>query len=242
MIDWTKFMDVYWCYRDQQCKDDVMNNPVHFLRPMRYFMFDPTWSMVQEFLQNNSTKYYYEKLMIFEDWEDYNPILTPERVPVEHTKPEFFVIPKERRGDRFNLTHEFENLSEVNHKKIRISVGDHSDYMKTLTIPIIEPGISHGWHISIRRMDDPETPIGHNKYDYFLAEKELLWLRHDESWSSASHRGSTVMGLPHCISDTFNWLQLDEYWWARCPGKDKNEQAQSGMTKEFLEKLGVTDP
>lgn len=30
--------------------------------------------------------------------------------------------------------------------------------------------------------------------------------------------------------------------WVRCPAKVNNDRAQNGMTKEFLEMLGVTDP
>ena len=53
----------------------------------------------------NTTNYFYEKLMIFDEWEDYHPIITPERVrtPVEATL-EFFSLSKEKRYARLNYT------------------------------------------------------------------------------------------------------------------------------------------
>lgn len=48
--------------------------------------------------------------MIFEDWEEFFPIIKPERVgtPIEATL-EFFAIPKEKRDRRLNFTDEFED-------------------------------------------------------------------------------------------------------------------------------------
>ena len=37
-------------------------------------------------------------------------------------------------------------------------------------------------------------------------------------------------------------LKQDELMWVRCPAMVNNDRAQNGMTKEFLEMLGVTDP
>lgn len=51
MEDWVKFMDTHLCDRPgSQCDPDAVNKPVHFLRPVQFFLFDPTWAMVQEFL------------------------------------------------------------------------------------------------------------------------------------------------------------------------------------------------
>jgi hypothetical protein len=51
---------------------------IHFLRPMNYFLFDPAWTMISRFLETNDTKLFYERLLIFEDWSEHNPIITKE--------------------------------------------------------------------------------------------------------------------------------------------------------------------
>ena len=47
MEDWVRFMDTHLCDRpDSHCDPDAHSKPVHFLRPMQFFLFDPTWAMV----------------------------------------------------------------------------------------------------------------------------------------------------------------------------------------------------
>ena len=61
--------------------------------------------MVQELLEKNTTNYYNEKLMMFEDFDEFLPIITPERVktPIEATL-DFFKIPKDKRNISLNFT------------------------------------------------------------------------------------------------------------------------------------------
>jgi len=72
---------------------------------MAYFIFEPTWAMVQEFITHDTTNYFTEKIMIFDDWEEHFPIITPEKVktPIEATV-KFFSIPVERRNIKLNYT------------------------------------------------------------------------------------------------------------------------------------------
>ena len=84
MDDWVTFMDQLQCdhkfpdefsIENSKCKEEVAAKEIHFLRPINYFLFDPTWSMVREFLQYNSTALYMERLLVFDDWSEYNPII-----------------------------------------------------------------------------------------------------------------------------------------------------------------------
>ena len=111
MEDWVRFMDSHLCDREEsKCDPDAYSKPVHFLRPMQFYLFDPTWGMVQEFLHKNTTNYYYEKLMIFEDFDDFFPIITKDRFenPADFSL-DFFAIPKEKRDRPLRFTDEFED-------------------------------------------------------------------------------------------------------------------------------------
>lgn len=104
--DWIKFMDREFCKKNpgsQQC--ETYHKFVEIDRAMRYFLFDPTWVMVQEFFEKGTTKHFFEKLMIFDDWSDHLPLITKNKVrnPRE-AQIEFFSTPKERRGLRLNYT------------------------------------------------------------------------------------------------------------------------------------------
>jgi hypothetical protein len=182
--------------------------------------------------------------MIFEDWEDSFPIINPERVatPIEATV-EFFAIPKDKRNHRLNYTDEFEDLSQITHKKIKRSVWEFSNEIKKHTnLNFLNvPNIARGIQISVRELSNQDKILGHNKYDYYLPKRELLWTRFDKKWQEALDNGETLAGLPECIFMTFEWLTLDELQWVRCPAKDKNSNALKGMSREFLEKLGITD-
>jgi len=127
MHDWVNFMDTYLCdYEDAQCGRDL-SAPVHPERIIQFFIFDPSWAMIQEFIQKNTTNYFYEKLMIFDDWEENLPVITPERVatPVEATL-DFFSVKKERRHTRLNYTIQYEDQSKISTNKIKRSIWEFS--------------------------------------------------------------------------------------------------------------------
>ena len=47
MEDWVRYMETHHCYRPgENCPPEVLNKPVHFLKPMQYYLFDSTWVMV----------------------------------------------------------------------------------------------------------------------------------------------------------------------------------------------------
>lgn len=108
MEDWVNFMDTYLCdYDESQCGRDL-TEPVPHARSDAFFLFDPSWAMVQELISKNTSNYFYEKLMMFDDWEESLPIITPQRVrtPIE-AKLEFFTVPVDRRNDRLNYTFQY---------------------------------------------------------------------------------------------------------------------------------------
>ena len=81
MEDWVRFMDQLNCDKNPgNGKCDSDKKPVDINRSMKYFLFDPTWVMVQEFFQKGTTNFFFEKLMIFENWDNDQPIITKERV------------------------------------------------------------------------------------------------------------------------------------------------------------------
>lgn len=182
--------------------------------------------------------------MIFEDWDEFFPIITLERVatPIEATL-EFFAIPKEKRNRRLNFTDEYENQSHIIHKKIKRSVWEFSNEIKKHTNLnyLNVPNIARGFQIKVTELSNPDKILGHNKYDYYLPKRELLWIRFDKRWQDALDAGETLAGLPECIFMSFEWLTLDELQWVRCPAKEQNPNALKGMSREFLEKLGITD-
>tara|TARA_B110000285_G_scaffold105324_1_gene119886 strand:- start:322 stop:486 length:165 start_codon:yes stop_codon:yes gene_type:complete len=54
-----------------------MSEPPNNFRKLEFFLFDPSWAMVQELITKNSSNYFYEKLMMFDDWEEHLPVITP---------------------------------------------------------------------------------------------------------------------------------------------------------------------
>ena len=98
-------MDSYLC--DLVMSDCTRDKslPVHRDRFLALFIFDPVWSMVEEFVSKNTSHYLNERIMLFDDWEEYHPIITPEKVatPAEAKLP-FFEVPIERKHDRLNYT------------------------------------------------------------------------------------------------------------------------------------------
>lgn len=61
--------------------------------------------MVKEYLTDKKLDHFFEKLMIFDDWNQSLPIITPERVRGENeAKIEFFSVPVAKRGVRLNYT------------------------------------------------------------------------------------------------------------------------------------------
>ena len=85
-------MDREYCKKNpesEQCETE--SKFVDIDRAMKYFLFDPTWVMVQEFFEKGTTNHFFEKLMIFDDWSNHLPIITEETVrhPSE-AKIEFF--------------------------------------------------------------------------------------------------------------------------------------------------------
>jgi hypothetical protein len=65
--------------------------------------------------------------MIFDDWEENLPVITPERVatPVEATL-DFFSVKKERRNTRLNYTIQYEDQSKISTNKIKRSIWEIS--------------------------------------------------------------------------------------------------------------------
>ena len=93
---------------------------------MQFFLFDPTWKMLEEYFTKNTTSHFFEKIMIFEDWNQSLPIITPERVKAkEEATFEFFSVPKERRGLTLNYTDQYEELL-TNHKKMKRSIHEYA--------------------------------------------------------------------------------------------------------------------
>ena len=76
MNNWIEFMDDKQTNSililDKQLFEQKTEN--YFLRAMQYFLYDPTWSMIQEFIQKNTTALFYESLLSYDDWIQYNPI------------------------------------------------------------------------------------------------------------------------------------------------------------------------
>ena len=155
--------------------------------------------MVQEFLQKNTTNYYYEKLMIFDDFEQFLPVVKKERFEnPDLFSLDFFAISKEKRDRPFRFTHEFEDQKKIEHKKIKGSV-DNDEWK----INLETPGIGMGWQISVRDLKSGKI-LGHNKFDYYSKKRELLWLRFDQPYQTAKDNGKTQSGIPECI-----YMQLD---------------------------------
>jgi len=121
--DWIIFMDTYLCdYEGAQCGRD-MSEPTNNFRKLEFFLFDPSWAMVQELITKNSSNYFYEKLMMFDDWEEHLPVITPKRVKTaKEAKIEFFSVPVERRNARLNYTVDYEDQTTWNVKKIKKSI------------------------------------------------------------------------------------------------------------------------
>jgi len=120
---------------------------------MQFYLFDSTWPMVQEFLQFNTTNLYYERLMIFEDWNQTYTIIENEMDEDDELDPNHFVIPKSERGKPLLYTEYFETQSEISHKKMKRSVHEFSDYMRELTyLPGLNSikNVGRGIHIKVR--------------------------------------------------------------------------------------------
>ena len=61
--------------------------------------------MIREFLEENSVKLYYERLLIFDDWSEHNPIISNNTVSnAAEALPDFFKTPLDRRGKPLNYT------------------------------------------------------------------------------------------------------------------------------------------
>lgn len=65
MLDWIKFMDKYLCEEEAA---DCGATEIHFLRPVRFYLFDPSWSMMAELFRTKTTNIFREKLLDFDDW------------------------------------------------------------------------------------------------------------------------------------------------------------------------------
>jgi len=76
--------------------------------------------------------------------------------------------------------------------------------------------------------------LGHNRYDYFNPNRELLWIRFPRLWEEVRNEHKTMAGLPWCLFESFETLGLDQLYMYRCPSKHANPEAQMGMKREFL--------
>jgi hypothetical protein len=157
MHDWVVFMDTKLCdYEAAQCGRD-MSVPVHPARTLQFFVFDPSWAMVQEFLQHNTTNYFYEKLLIFDDWEENLPVITKERAATpEEATLEFFSLSQERRSAPLNYTVQYQNQDTVSLNKIKRSIWEFSFRIRLggWVAPrfMDSPNIARGFHFAVREI------------------------------------------------------------------------------------------
>ena len=124
-------MDSYLCDMPISYCDRDKSKPIDRDRLGSMFIFDPIWSMVEEFVSRNTSNYLNERIMLFDDWEEYIPIITPERVatPIEATLP-FFTVPIERKHVRLDYTDDFENQDVLWLKRLTRSIWDVSGRVK----------------------------------------------------------------------------------------------------------------
>lgn len=132
--------------------------------------------MIDELLIKNTSKSYTERIMIFDDWEESFPVITPKKVktPVEATTG-FFNVPKQRRNLRLNYTEQYEDKTKVYMANIRrtpytlkyLTADTVINPHERLVIRYLNvPNISRGLHISVRDYDNPDLILGHDKYSY----------------------------------------------------------------------------
>lgn len=193
LIDFVNYLDTYNCdYRYSECFRNK-SEPIAWKRYTRFHLMEPCWVTVVEFMTKSTTSSLHEKLLIFDEWEENFPIITPERVntPIEATV-EFFSVPLERRNCRLNYTEQFNNQSEVYINKLKRSPWDlvyefwkHDLFTESRLVPRFfeQPNIARGFHISVKEITNPDVPLGHDNYSYRKKEKQLLWVRFEKSWS-----------------------------------------------------------
>mmetsp|Transcript_3394 Transcript_3394/g.5721 ORF Transcript_3394/g.5721 Transcript_3394/m.5721 type:complete len:138 (-) Transcript_3394:13-426(-) len=108
--------------------------------------------------------------------------------------------------------------------------------------------IRRGLFLSVREHSHIGPVLGHDKYSYRRQrsesrggefESEHLWMKLGGNYFATLSRGETLQGMPHCIFEVFEFSSLSDLYIVFCPNKHKNARAQSGMTGEFLSRLGI---
>ena len=52
MSYWVDFMDTYLCDDEFSECHRPKDEPIHFLRPVRFFLYDPSWTMLADYLKD----------------------------------------------------------------------------------------------------------------------------------------------------------------------------------------------
>ena len=68
MLEWIQFMDKYLCGEEAADCERAPGSEIHFLRPVRFYLFDPSWSMMAELFRDKTTTMFREKLLDYDDW------------------------------------------------------------------------------------------------------------------------------------------------------------------------------
>ena len=85
-------MDSHLCHEDGgDCNRDPKSE-VNFLRPMRFYLFDPSWTMLGEMIKNKDTTMFREQLLEFNDWTTHYNIVDSKGVD-----PNFWTLDNEQR-------------------------------------------------------------------------------------------------------------------------------------------------
>lgn len=53
MVQWIEFMDKHMCDDEHADCGRDKTKPIEFLRPIRYFLYDPSWTMLANYLSKN---------------------------------------------------------------------------------------------------------------------------------------------------------------------------------------------
>jgi len=76
MVQWIEFMDEYMCDDEHADCGRDKSKPIEFLRPIRYFLYDPSWTMLSNYLsKNGDSSLFREQLLNFDNWEEEKPTL-----------------------------------------------------------------------------------------------------------------------------------------------------------------------
>ena len=100
MVDWIEFMDKYLCEEEAADCERAPGSEIHFLRPLRFYLFDPSWSMMAELFREKTTKRFREKLLDYDDWSNETQVLNTTEM-----NPSFWALDAKQRQKPLNYTY-----------------------------------------------------------------------------------------------------------------------------------------